>query len=124
MNPLRPAVHVSLHEAEAWCRWAARGLPTEAKWECAALALEGFSWGQVWEWTASQFEPYPGFIAHPYRDYSAPWFGSHRVLRGACPATSSPLAHARYRNFFEPHRNDIFAGFRSSLTAGASWKFK
>lgn len=113
LNPLHAAVHLSAHEAQAWCRWAGRRLPTEAQWECAALTLPGFAWGQVWEWTASPFEPYPGFTPHPYRDYSAPWFGSRRVLRGACPATSSALAHARYRNFFEPHRNDIFAGFRS-----------
>ncbi|MDB5880660.1 MAG: hypothetical protein JWP43_538, partial [Ramlibacter sp.] len=44
---------------------------------------------------------------------SAPWFGSRRVLRGASDATSPSLAHPRYRNFFEPHRKDVFAGFRS-----------
>jgi gamma-glutamyl hercynylcysteine S-oxide synthase len=107
------AMHLSAHEAEAWCRWAGRALPTEAQWECAALALPGFAWGQVWEWTASRFEPYPGFVAHPYRDYSAPWFGSRRVLRGACVATAPALARPRYRNFFEPQRRDVFSGFRS-----------
>jgi iron(II)-dependent oxidoreductase len=114
LDPQHAAVHLSLHEAEAWCRWAGRRLPTEAEWEFAALTLPGFVWGHVWEWTASAFEPYPGFEAHPYRDYSAPWFGSRRVLRGASPATAPALAHARYRNFFEPHRSDILAGFRSS----------
>ncbi len=108
-----PAVHLSAHEADAWCRWAGRRLPTEAEWECAACTLPGFAWGAVWEWTASAFAPYPGFEPHPYRDYSAPWFGSRRVLRGACTATSSLLVHPRMRNFFEPSRRDIFAGFRS-----------
>jgi iron(II)-dependent oxidoreductase len=108
-----PALHLSEYEAQAWCRWAGRRLPSEAEWECAALTVPGFAWGRVWEWTASAFQPYPGFVAHPYRDYSAPWFGTRRVLRGACEATSLSLAHPRYRNFFEPQRCDIFAGFRS-----------
>lgn len=107
------ALHLGAHEAEAWCRWAGRRLPTEAEWECAACTAEGFRWGAAWEWTASAFEPYPGFVPHPYRDYSQPWFGSRRVLRGAAPATAPALADAKYRNFFEPHRRDIFAGFRT-----------
>ncbi len=114
-----PAVHLTAFEAEAWCNWAGRRLPTEAEWECAALVVPGFAWGRVWEWTASPFEPYPGFVPHPYRDYSQPWFGSRRVLRGACDATSPWLAHPRYRNFFEPQRSDIFCGFRSCARAMA-----
>jgi iron(II)-dependent oxidoreductase len=113
LDPQAPAVHVSAAEAQAWCGWAGRRLPTEAEWECAAMQAPGFVWGEVWEWTASTFEPYLEFIPHPYRDYSQPWFGSRRVLRGASSATSPWLAHPRYRNFFEPHRSDIFAGFRS-----------
>ena len=113
LRPQEVAVHLSAHDADAWCRWAGRRLPSEAEWECAALTQPDFRWGHAWEWTASHFEPYPGFVPHPYRDYSQPWFGSRRVLRGASPATAPVLAHARYRNFFEPHRRDIFAGFRS-----------
>jgi iron(II)-dependent oxidoreductase len=110
----QPACHLTAHEARAWCAWAGRRLPTEAEWERAALQCpDRFHWGAVWEWTASAFEPYPGFVAHPYRDYSAPWFGSRPVLRGASFATQPRLHHARYRNYFTAERNDIFAGFRS-----------
>ena len=113
MAPSSTAVHLSAYEAEAWCRWAGRRLPTESEWECAAITAPGFNWGSAWEWTATCFEPYAGFVAHPYRDYSQPWFGTRRVLKGACDATARTLAHPRYRNFFEPGRSDIFAGFRS-----------
>ena len=107
------AVHLSAFEADAWCRWAGRRLPTEAEWECAALSQPGFEWGNVWDWTANAFLPFPGFAPHPYLDYSAPWFGTHRVLKGGCAATSPRIKHPKYRNFFMPERNDIFAGFRS-----------
>ena len=107
-----PVVHVNAWDAQAWCQWAGRRLPTEAEWTCAA-ELEGFAWGQVWEWTADDFSPYPGFVPHPYREYSEPWYEGHRVLKGACRATSQHLVDVRYRNFFVPERRDIFAGFRS-----------
>lgn len=113
-----PACHLSHFEAQAWCRWAGRILPTEAQWEKAALTLPGFVWGEVWEWTASTFNPYPGFVAHPYRDYSAPWFDNRPVLRGASVATHARMAHPRYRNYFTPERNDILAGFRTCSAAG------
>jgi EgtB-related family protein len=108
-----PATHLTWHEADAWCRWAGRRLPTEAEWELAACTQPDFRWGQVWEWTASRFLPYPGFAAHPYRDYSAPWFSERYVLRGASRATSPRMAHPRYRNYFTPERNDIHMGLRS-----------
>ena len=107
-----PVVHVNAHDAQAWCQWAGRRLPTEAEWACAS-DNEDFTWGQVWEWTSSDFAPYPGFVPHPYREYSEPWWQGHRVLKGACRATSEHLVDVRYRNFFVPERRDIFAGFRS-----------
>ncbi len=107
-----PAVHLNALDAQAWCEWTGRRLPTEAEWECAAQQPD-FVWGQVWEWTATNFAPYPGFEVHPYRDYSVPWWHGHRVLRGACAATSAHVVDVRYRNFFVPERRDIFAGFRS-----------
>jgi ergothioneine biosynthesis protein EgtB len=109
-----PACHLTLHESQAWCCWAGRRLPTEAEWERAAIQRpDDFEWGQVWEWTASPFGPYQGFRPHPYRDYSAPWFGSRRVLRGGSFMTQPRMRHPRYRNFFMVHRNDVPAGFRS-----------
>ena len=109
-----PACHLSLHEAQAWCAWAGRRLPTEFEWECAALTRpEAFAWGEVWEWTASPFAPFPGFEPHPYREYSAPWFDGRPVLRGASFMTQPRMRHPRYRNFFEAHRSDVPAGFRS-----------
>ncbi len=114
LDACHAACHLSAFEAEAWCRWAGCRLPTEAEWERAAAERPGeFAWGEVWEWTASPFMPYPGFTAHPYRDYSAPWFGNRRVLRGASFMTQPRMRHAHYRNFFAPDRNDVPAGFRA-----------
>ncbi|ODU08456.1 MAG: hypothetical protein ABS84_12570 [Rubrivivax sp. SCN 71-131] len=110
----RAAEHLNFFEAEAWCRWAGRRLPREAEWECAATRHPlAFEWGQVWEWTASPFAPFPGFEVHPYRDYSRPWFDGRPVLRGASYLTQPRLRHPRYRNYFTAERNDIAAGFRS-----------
>jgi len=106
------ACHLSAFEAEAWCAWADRRLPSEAEWELAAHTVADFQWGRVWEWTATPFAPYPGFEPHPYVDYSAPWFDGRPVLKGASLATSPRMRHPKYRNFFERHRNDIVSGFR------------
>lgn len=113
LNLDAPATHLTWFEADAWCRWAGRRLPAEVEWELAACTQADFRWGQVWEWTASRFLPFPGFVAHPYRDYSASWFGERYVLRGASRASSPRMAHPRYRNYFTPERNDIHTGFRS-----------
>lgn len=69
--------------------------------------------GNVWEWTATPFAPYPGFSPGPYRAYSQPWFGTHQVLRGGCWATRSRLIRNAYRNYYTPDRRDIWAGFRT-----------
>jgi iron(II)-dependent oxidoreductase len=161
LAPHAPVMFVNWHEAEAWCRWAKRRLPTEAEWEAAALGESDGSglaeikrrwpWGEaspsleranldfafdgpldvaacaagdsafgcrqmignVWEWTASDFVPFPGFAADPYEDYSQPWFNTRKVLRGGSWATSSRIARPGYRNFFTPERNDVIAGFRT-----------
>jgi iron(II)-dependent oxidoreductase len=145
-----PVVNVSLHEAQAYCAWAHRRLPTEAEWEFAAThggREDPYPWGSepralanldmrhlsastdagdggsrngmhgliggVWEWTSTPFAPYPGFGPDPYEDYSMPWFHDHYVLRGGSFVTRARLVHNRFRNFYLPHRNDVFAGFRT-----------
>jgi iron(II)-dependent oxidoreductase len=161
LEPDRPMLHVNWYEADAWCRWAGRRLPSEAEWELAAAGFcEGrtlasvqrhFPWGEeavgperanldgraggcldvaacaagdsafgcrqmlgnVWEWTASDFLPYPGFVADPYREYSQPWFRTHKVLRGGCWLTRARLLRNTYRNFYRPERRDVWAGFRT-----------
>jgi iron(II)-dependent oxidoreductase len=73
--------------------------------------------GNVWEWTASPFLPYPGFSPGPYRDYSVPWFGTHVVIRGGSFATTSRIARAGFRNFYTPERRDPWVGFRTCAIA-------
>jgi iron(II)-dependent oxidoreductase len=116
MNMQDPAVHLSWDDAQAYCAWAQRRLPTEAEWDCAARTTPNFNWGEVWEWTQDTFEPFDGFVVHPYAEYSAPWFGTRKVLRGAAAVTHTVLRHVQYRNFFTPERRDIYSGFRTCST--------
>ncbi len=114
LSPDEPVRHVNLYEAQAYCAWAGRRLPSEAEWTFAALSGDAlFRWGDLWEWTSSPFEPYPGFAPDAYREYSAPWFKTHQVLRGASFATQPRMRSAAYRNFYMPEQDDIFVGFRT-----------
>ncbi len=70
--------------------------------------------GNVWEWIANDFLPYPGFVVDPYKDYSEPWFGTRKVMRGGCWTTRSRLVHNTWRNYQTPDRRDILAGFRTA----------
>lgn len=114
LPPNEPVRHLSLYEAQAYCVWADRRLPTEPEWEYAALSGHpALRWGDLWEWTCSAFEPYPGFSPDAYKEYSAPHFNSHQVLRGASFATRRRMRSLKFRNFALPERDDLFAGFRT-----------
>jgi gamma-glutamyl hercynylcysteine S-oxide synthase len=110
-----PVCHVSWFEADAFARAHDARLPTEQEWERAATWEQQTpaGTGAVWEWTASDFLPYPGFAAYPYREYSEVFFGArYRVLRGGSWATSPRVKSVTFRNWDLPERRQIFAGVR------------
>ena len=116
-DPEAPVCHVSWFEADAFARAHDARLPTEQEWERAATseqpAQQLLGVGSVWEWTSSHFLPYPGFRAHPYKEYSEVFFGEdYRVLRGGSWATHERVATPRFRNWDLPERRQIFAGVR------------
>lgn len=157
LDPLKPVIHVSHWEAEAYAAWADKRLPTEIEWEVAASwdphigQKRTYPWGEappdgtranldalvfdttrvgsypagvsalgcwdmlgnVWEWTSTSFEAYPGFESFPYPEYSEVFFGDeHRVLRGGSWATRAGAVRNTFRNWDYPNRRQIFSGFR------------
>ena len=99
LNLDEPMMHVSAFEAEAFCRWAGKRLPTKAEWQYAAEHDPQCQWGdKVWEWTSTVFEAFPGFSADPYKEYSEPWFGTHRVVRGGSFVTPKGMLSTKFRN--------------------------
>ncbi|HKK20784.1 MAG TPA: ergothioneine biosynthesis protein EgtB, partial [candidate division Zixibacteria bacterium] len=139
INPNEPVSHVSYYEASAFARWAGKRLPTESEWERAAATLNGSAlegnflesdhfhpmprtnsaglsqmFGDLWEWTASSYLPYPGYKQDrgPLGEYNGKFMINQMVLRGGSCATSRTHIRPSYRNFFQCDKRWQFTGFR------------
>ena len=141
LNPAEPVCHVSYFEADAFAKWSGRRLPSEAEWEIAAegvpvsgnfadrrhfhaladgaAAANGRAhprqmFGDVWEWTASPYMPYPRFraAAGAVGEYNGKFMCNQMVLRGGAAVTPAGHLRASNRNFFPPSARWAFAGLR------------
>ena len=133
IDPAETACHLSYYEADAIARWRGGRLPTEAEWELAAQGVsdghfadddrlhptaagDGLAqmFGDVWEWTATAYAPYPGFrpLAGALGEYNGKFMSGQVVLRGGSCLTPRGHVRASYRNFFPPAARWQMAGAR------------
>jgi len=138
VDPSQPVTHISLYEADAFAAWAGARLPTEQEWESAAKthnpllgiqlddpdavhpqyvpATQGLTslFGNCWEWTGSNYRPYPAYHAAPgaVGEYNGKFMNGQFVLKGGSCATPRGHVRATYRNFFYPHQRWQFTGLR------------
>ena len=143
VDPHRPVSHVSYYEADAYARWSGARLPTESEWEVATEAAGAADrpagnlldtdilhpgpvtgartapFGDVWQWTASAYSPYPGFApaAGAVGEYNGKFMVNQYVLRGGSCLTPSDHVRATYRNFFPPAARWAVAGLRPARNA-------
>jgi ergothioneine biosynthesis protein EgtB len=114
LRAAEPVCHLSFYEAAAYAEWAGARLPTEFEWESAAADGALGATGQVWEWTRSSYDPYPGFrpMEGAVAEYNGKFMIGQLVLRGGSCATPAGHVRASYRNFFPPATRWQFAGLR------------
>ncbi|WP_028387777.1 ergothioneine biosynthesis protein EgtB [Legionella fairfieldensis] len=140
INPSEPVSHVSYYEADAYARWRKARLPTEEEWEHfvisrnlspekgnfmetrlyhpqSAVSDENDPqqfFGDLWEWTASAYSPYPGYqpLNGALGEYNSKFMANQMVLRGGCCVSAQSHLRASYRNFFQPDKRWQFSGIR------------
>jgi ergothioneine biosynthesis protein EgtB len=115
LDPQAPVCNLSFYEAAAFAQWAGARLPTEFEWELASANPHMHDLhGQVWQWTRSAYEPYPGFVpaSGAVREYNGKFMVGQQVLRGSSFATPAHHSRHTYRNFFPASARWQFSGLR------------